>query len=85
MTIEKGSTIGPYVIEATLGHGGMGVVYRAAHTRLGRAVAIKVLKTLEHDPIAIARFEREARVTRTSSRSSTSARSTACPTWSANT
>src|ERR671939_572414 len=61
MTIETGSRIGPYQIEATLGHGGMGVVYRGYHTRLERRVAIKVLKGLEHDPIALKRFEREAK------------------------
>ncbi|MFG0273842.1 MAG: protein kinase [Phycisphaerales bacterium] len=54
--------IGPYTIEAELGRGGMGVVYRATDTRLDRAVAIKALPDhLEGDPERLARFEREAK------------------------
>ncbi len=57
-----GTRLGPYEIVAPIGTGGMGEVYRAHDTRLGRDVAIKVLpSTLANDPEALARFEREAR------------------------
>src|SRR4051794_37132400 len=42
--VEAGSQLGPYKIRALLGEGGMGHVFRATDTRLGRSVAIKVLK-----------------------------------------
>jgi serine/threonine protein kinase len=62
MTIAAGTRLGPYEILAPLGAGGMGEVYRARDTRLGRDVAIKVLPS---DVAATAdlrqRFEREAR------------------------
>jgi eukaryotic-like serine/threonine-protein kinase len=58
-----GKQIGVYSIKALLGRGGMGEVYRALDTRLGREVAIKVLpRALMADPDRLARFEREARV-----------------------
>jgi len=60
--LAAGSTLGPYKILASLGAGGMGEVYRAHDTRLGRDVAIKVLAPhLAATPEVRARFEREAR------------------------
>ena len=54
--------LGPYRIVAPIGAGGMGEVYRAVDTRLGREVAIKVLsRDLSSDPEALRRFEQEAR------------------------
>ncbi len=54
--------LGPYVIEGELGRGGMGVVYQATDTRLGRLVAIKSLHDqVVNNPESLARFEREAR------------------------
>jgi len=57
-----GTTLGPYTIEGLLGSGGMGEVYRATDSRLGRQVAIKVLpRQLAADPVSLERFRREAR------------------------
>ena len=57
-----GQTLGPYEITARLGAGGMGEVFRARDTRLGRDVALKVLPAgTANDPAAAARFDREAR------------------------
>ena len=54
--------MGPYEIVAPIGAGGMGEVYRARDSRLGRQVAVKVLpEHLAGDPQALARFEREAK------------------------
>ena len=55
--------IGPYQIQALIGAGGMGEVYRARDTKLGRAVAIKILpRAFTSDPERLARFEREAQM-----------------------
>jgi eukaryotic-like serine/threonine-protein kinase len=58
-----GRLFGSYELQELLGSGGMGEVYRARDTRLGRDVAVKILpSTLTADPERLARFEREARV-----------------------
>jgi eukaryotic-like serine/threonine-protein kinase len=58
-----GTRLGHYDITSHLGSGGMGEVYQAADTKLGRSVAIKVLPdAFSHDRERVARFEREARV-----------------------
>jgi eukaryotic-like serine/threonine-protein kinase len=62
MALSLGTKFGPYEIIAPLGTGGMGEVYRAKDTRLGRDVAIKILpKELSADPARKLRFEREAK------------------------
>src|SRR3984885_6590449 len=62
MALTSGTRLGPYEIVALLGAGGMGEVYRALDTRLGRDVAIKVLpEGLAKDPDRLRRFEQEAR------------------------
>jgi eukaryotic-like serine/threonine-protein kinase len=62
MRFAPGARLGAYEILTPIGAGGMGEVYRARDTRLGREVAIKVVTdSLVTDPDALARFEREAR------------------------
>jgi Tol biopolymer transport system component len=62
MPLAAGTRLGPYEIVAPLGAGGMGEVFRARDTRLGREVAVKVLaEGLTRDAEVRARFEREAR------------------------
>ena len=62
VSLPPGSRLGPYEITGVLGVGGMGIVFRAIDTRLGRPVAIKVLPahTIADDD-ARSRFHREAR------------------------
>ena len=61
--VGVGSQLGPYKIEATLGAGGMGEVYRARDTKLKRDVAIKILpEAFARDRGGLARFQREAEV-----------------------
>src|SRR5262245_19723559 len=62
MRLSPGTRLGPYEIVSPLGAGGMGEVYRAKDTRLGREVAVKVLpEHLIDSPDVRARFEREAK------------------------
>src|SRR5262245_40014646 len=63
MALLLGTRFGPYEIQAALGAGGIGEVYRARDDRLGRDVAIKILPAaFTSDPERLARFAREARV-----------------------
>jgi serine/threonine protein kinase/Tol biopolymer transport system component len=62
MKLAAGARLGPYEIRALLGAGGMGEVYRARDTRLGRDVAVKILpSSYSADPDRLRRFEQEAR------------------------
>jgi serine/threonine-protein kinase len=62
MLLEVAARVGPYEILSALGAGGMGEVYRAHDTKLGRDVAIKILpQAFLADPERVARFQREAR------------------------
>jgi serine/threonine protein kinase len=63
MPLTPGSRLGTYEIVSPLGAGGMGEVFRARDTRLGREVAIKALpEEFARDPERLARFEREAKL-----------------------
>src|SRR5687768_18510014 len=63
MALTVGQRIGVYEVIGSLGAGGMGEVYRARDTRLGRDVALKILPEIfAADPERLARFEREAQV-----------------------
>jgi serine/threonine protein kinase len=62
MTLPVGAKLGPYEILAPIGTGGMGEVVKAKDLKLGRTVAIKLLKKeLASDPERLKRFEQEAR------------------------
>jgi eukaryotic-like serine/threonine-protein kinase len=64
MPLQQNAMLGPYQIIGTIGEGGMGVVYRARDTRLGRDVALKVLTQVAFsDRERLLRFEQEARAT----------------------
>ncbi len=63
MTIATGTRLGSYEVLAQIGAGGMGEVYRAHDTKLGRDVAIKVLpEAFAHDADRLSRFPREAKM-----------------------
>ena len=63
MSLTSGTRLGPYEIAASIGAGGMGEVYKARDSRLGRDVAIKILRAdVAGDVDRRTRFEREARV-----------------------
>jgi Tol biopolymer transport system component len=63
MSLSLGARVGPYEVQSLIGAGGMGEVYRAHDTKLGRDVALKVVTdTFLGDPDRLARFQREAQV-----------------------
>jgi serine/threonine protein kinase len=63
MAIPSGTKLGSYEVVAQIGAGGMGEVYRATDTKLGRDVAIKVLpEAFADDPQRLSRFQREAKM-----------------------
>ena len=62
MAVNSGTKLGPYEIQSPLGAGGMGEVYRATDTKLGRDIALKVLPAeMAQDPERLGRFRREAK------------------------
>jgi TolB-like protein/Tfp pilus assembly protein PilF len=62
MGLSSGTKLGPYEIQSPLGAGGMGEVYRATDTKLGRDIALKVLPAeMAEDPERLGRFRREAK------------------------
>src|SRR6202007_957829 len=63
MPFNAGTRLGSYEVLVSIGAGGMGEVYRAHDTKLGRDVAIKVLpEAFAHDPERLSRFQREAKM-----------------------
>src|SRR5579863_1296879 len=63
MALAPGTRLGSYEVVAQIGAGGMGEVYRAHDTKLGRDVAIKVLpEAFAHDADRLSRFQREAKM-----------------------
>jgi serine/threonine protein kinase len=63
MPINAGTRLGSYELGAQIGAGGMGEVYQAHDTKLGRDVAIKLLpEAFAHDPERLSRFQREAKM-----------------------
>src|ERR1022692_1456472 len=63
MTLAANTKLGSYEITGAIGAGGMGEVYQAHDTKLGRDVAIKVLpEAFAHDPERLSRFQREAKI-----------------------
>src|SRR5882672_9649899 len=63
MTLAAGTRLGSYEVVAQIGAGGMGEVYQAHDSKLGRDVAIKVLpEAFAHDPERLSRFQREAKM-----------------------
>jgi serine/threonine protein kinase len=63
MTLTTGTKLGSYEVASQIGAGGMGEVYQAHDTKLGRDVAIKILpEAFAHDPERLSRFQREAKM-----------------------
>jgi hypothetical protein len=62
MRVDPGTQLGPYRLDAVIGQGGMGVVYRALDTKLNRPVAVKFLFEDVAEPAARRRFQREAQM-----------------------
>src|ERR1017187_5791634 len=63
MPLSTGTKLGTYEVRSAIGAGGMGEVYQAHDTKLGRDVAIKVLpEAFAHDPERLSRFQREAKM-----------------------
>src|SRR5216110_30416 len=63
MPLDPGPRLGPFQIQSALGAGGMGEVYKARDSRLGRDVALKILPgSFASDPDRLTRFRREAQI-----------------------